>query len=343
MAKKKLAKNIHVQLRGRFVKDDLFLLKVLSIHNGIINLLDTNEGLVISLIQNIKNMTDLSLLVPDLFADAICEDVICEDVICEDVICEDAICEDVICEDAICAETGAGMCVETGLKPVSTHISTSRKIMLKINMDNIIIDYENTGKWHDSPPPYQFDLFSRLNEIELLTNHLKAGQSFFALLHPDFKIEDPGLDGGLTVFQKKAGDVLKNHVGNKNGQLYGLEKLIGLGQGMTPSGDDFITGALFAEYCLKTAVKIDRKTISEKLESTTYAGKTLLFLALQNSFPAYLLTFLKDLCSSPGKSGLIAAAVRVSEHGSTSGLDTLAGFYWYYAFSKSNSIELIHP
>jgi Protein of unknown function (DUF2877) len=137
------------------------------------------------------------------------------------------------------------------------------------------------------------------------------------------------------MYQLKAQSVLNNNIRIENGSIRGLENLIGLGQGLTPSGDDFITGALFGEYHSINAVRISREKIRKRLDSTTFAGKTLIYLALQGSFPTYLLFFQKELSDTLVINNLRAAVLKVSHHGSTSGLDTLAGFYWYFEYTKN--------
>ncbi|MBI9100654.1 MAG: DUF2877 domain-containing protein, partial [Spirochaetaceae bacterium] len=175
---------IYATLKGPFIPDDLYSLKVLSRHQGIINLLDREKELVTSLIKDKKNMTGMSLLVPDLF--------------------------DMLADQNIEIKTDAQW------------------------QNSIFIDYQNTEIWPDTPAIHQMDLYPRLIELDIIKQKIKAGDSFLALLTNQY----------TTAFQKKGKDILENHIKRKNGKLKGLEQLVGLGQGLTPSGDDFITGAL---------------------------------------------------------------------------------------------------
>jgi hypothetical protein len=111
--------------------------------------------------------------------------------------------------------------------------------------------------------------------------------------------------------------------------LGGLGGLVGLGPGLTPAGDDFLTGMLLADTLglgglpLPGTRRLDAGDLSamgRALGSTTAAGRTLLELALDRRFPAYLLAF----AGAPSA----AAAARASEHGATSGTDAVAGFLW---------------
>ncbi len=264
-----------MQLRGHFVKDDLFYLKILSIHEGVINLFDEESKLIISLIKNKKHMTGLSLLVPDLFQ---------------------------IHEDF--PEPG-----------------------FSISLEGLGINYSNAQKWTGYVPPNLNNIDSiKKNEVLVLKTQIDSGDSFLSLL----------TKSSFTPFQLKAEKILTNQVKVENKMMRGLENMVGLGQGLTPSGDDFITGALLAEACTGNSDSIQKKTIESKLEKTTYPGKTLLTLALMGSFPEYLLTFLNERSSAFKKNDILLVINKASDHGSTSGKDSLAGFYWYLSYLFSS-------
>ena len=278
----------NVILRGRFVRNDLFSIKVLSVHKGVINLLDRDTNHLISLIEDKKNMTGLSLLVPELFIGSL--------------------------------DISSLIDTETVVKTSFKHISTPEQITI----NNITLNYKNAEIWDDTPILQENIQSNRKNELAILKKSLTAGDSFFSLL----------TEKDITPYQIKAQKILKEDIKIINGKIHGLKKLIGLGQGLTPSGDDFITGMLLGEKCSENPIPIDKKNITEYLKKTTYAGRTLLYLALKGSFPAYLLTYLEDVTQAAGKKDIISAALKVSDHGSTSGRDSLAGFYWYYNYSE---------
>ncbi len=276
-----MTNTIHVQLRGRFVKDDLFSLKVLSVHKGIINLLNKNSALIISLIEDKKNMTAMSLLVPDLF-------------------------------------------LMLGNTP-EIILNNQWKIIDTIEINGFTTDYSNAPIWVETRSPIPLSITDRLKELEILAAKIDPGESFFSLF----------TEGSRNIYQLKVHSLLQRTISIENHSVSGLENLVGLGQGLTPSGDDFITGALLGEISSNRAFRINRDQISNRLDRTTYAGKTLLHLALNESYPAYLLTFLEELHQSEGVGDLLKAFLKATQHGSTSGMDSLAGFYWYYKFSSS--------
>ena len=134
-----------------------------------------------------------------------------------------------------------------------------------------------------------------------------------------------------------------------------LGALVGLGIGFTPSGDDFVMGVLAAEALSAAGSEgrraggdevaagvVERSSVAQRLATTTPGGATLLGLALQGSFPRYIVDFVEALpavCAAGGeRSGaavpgrdrtadMIEAAVREAvAHGETSGTDAVAGF-----------------
>ena len=130
-----------------------------------------------------------------------------------------------------------------------------------------------------------------------------------------------------------------------------LGHLVGVGIGLTPSGDDFLTGVLLAD-CLVTyagsahRLPIDRPEIAAALERTNSAGRTLLWQALQGVFSASLLELARCFSGTQAATGTQMGSddaefeqclVRVLEHGHTSGTDTVVGFLWYLERVKGRS------
>ncbi|MDA3951202.1 MAG: DUF2877 domain-containing protein [Spirochaeta sp.] len=130
-----------------------------------------------------------------------------------------------------------------------------------------------------------------------------------------------------------------------------LSPLVGLGVGFTPSGDDFISGALLTDIFLSTVLSRKRSsdctpgteddrddgrvpttgaphlnadTIRRSLAKTTSGGATLLRLALGGTPPAYQLGILEALVR--GQPDRVVSIARA--HGHSSGLDTLTGVIW---------------
>jgi hypothetical protein len=104
------------------------------------------------------------------------------------------------------------------------------------------------------------------------------------------------------------------------------EELVGCGPGLTPAGDDFLTGAILASSGDPGGF---RAGIMPVMSGTTPAGRTLLWMALRGRFPAYLVDFFNSISGAVVSAGAIDSAVRAAcAHGETSGTDSLAGFCW---------------
>jgi hypothetical protein len=124
------------------------------------------------------------------------------------------------------------------------------------------------------------------------------------------------LGGEGTVFSDRARSALES------GRP---EELVGLGPGLTPAGDDFLMGVMLAYP------GFDCSRLEGALQGTTPAGRTLLSMAMQGRFPAYLLQFVGTVASG---SVDVEEAVRTAcAHGETSGTDALAGFCWQKLYS----------
>ena len=119
-------------------------------------------------------------------------------------------------------------------------------------------------------------------------------------------------------------------------ELIDLSALVGLGVGLTPSGDDFLTGAMLAqELCThsgRSRGQLNLPAICGRLHATTAAGETLLAASVQRRFPAYLI----DLCDrlfgvAPDARLAVDQRPRLLDHGQTSGTDAAVGLLWFFS------------
>jgi hypothetical protein len=145
------------------------------------------------------------------------------------------------------------------------------------------------------------------------------------------------LDRSENPFVSRARSVLAS-VDSATSLPEQLSRLVGLGVGFTPSGDDFISGALLAASLLGTSVTdAGIEAVRHALHQTTAGGRTLLWLALHYRFPAYLLELAAALAKAAvaGMDELAQGAVRTAfRHGETSGMDAVAGLTWYLQRSR---------
>ena len=143
------------------------------------------------------------------------------------------------------------------------------------------------------------------------------------------------LETGVTeTFSKTAHSQVHEHgllrqqvSGRKSLEEGRPEELVGSGPGLTPAGDDFLTGAILAS---DASVVLDRARLERVLPGTTPHGRTLLWMALQGRFPAYLVDFIDTVTGNDVSFGAISRAVQAAcAHGGMSGTDALAGFCWH--------------
>jgi hypothetical protein len=110
-------------------------------------------------------------------------------------------------------------------------------------------------------------------------------------------------------------------------------ELVGLGPGLTPSGDDFLGGLLFAAHSLKTAYPGDfcwgREVLTDLTgwarKQTHSIGHTVLCDLALGHGPEPLHEVIKYLLTSQDLRCLMASVTRLLEIGHTTGWDILAG------------------
>jgi len=119
-----------------------------------------------------------------------------------------------------------------------------------------------------------------------------------------------------------------------------LSNLIGVGTGLTPSGDDFITGILstFAAFpdCFDyELVKCLRSKLHNKRDNTNEISRAFLGCALNGHYSKPVIELYKSICSAGNPSTeqvsqetLTRLLNSFCEIGHTSGIDTLAGIFW---------------
>jgi len=115
--------------------------------------------------------------------------------------------------------------------------------------------------------------------------------------------------------------------GNESVCLDAAEKLAGLGSGLTPSGDDFLVGALHALYVLRpaTASALAQSVAERAAPHTTRLSAAWLRAAARGEAGS-LWHAMIDALAVGDVPGIEAAAAEILQVGHTSGADALAGF-----------------
>lgn len=105
-------------------------------------------------------------------------------------------------------------------------------------------------------------------------------------------------------------------------------KAIGLGAGLTPSGDDFLCGLLAVTYLADATAFAEIATaIRGDLPATTRVSQDYLRLACDGIFSPLICCMLRALVEG-SREALADATRHLLAHGSSSGMDTMAGIAW---------------
>ena len=111
-------------------------------------------------------------------------------------------------------------------------------------------------------------------------------------------------------------------------------RLVGLGQGLTPAGDDFLCGFLVAGWCRRAAglarahlLASFAEVVRELLGQTTEISASFLRDALTGRISPPLAA-LAEACSAAPGSDLDCALRRLAAIGHSSGLDAATGFFY---------------
>ncbi|MBN2407559.1 MAG: DUF2877 domain-containing protein [Elusimicrobia bacterium] len=140
--------------------------------------------------------------------------------------------------------------------------------------------------------------------------------------------------------RKKVINLIEKHVKKKKNKIRSLKKLedlitkaslrdiIGMGRGLTPSGDDFLVGSLntTAAFSKKLFKKLSSE-ISPGIEKTTSLSRHFLELALKKRAGEDIISLLKAIAAGNEKN-IDKYSENILNIGATSGYYTLRGIAW---------------
>ncbi|MHC1759826.1 MAG: DUF2877 domain-containing protein [Negativicutes bacterium] len=139
--------------------------------------------------------------------------------------------------------------------------------------------------------------------------------------------------------------------GDGQSLLGACSRLIGLGPGLTPSGDDFLSGIMLALHWGKQAMAFEvdvcqqvdwQAVIDASKERTNLISHTQMFYASQGQANEVLTKLLSSLFGSANEETVQNDIEKVLAIGSTSGSDILAGIGKGLEFLLTGEIEGIH-
>jgi len=189
------------------------------------------------------------------------------------------------------------------------------------------IDTVGTSEKHNTLPSNLSQKIEKLNILELKSNPYTNNPAYRPFLTPllcEIQSLKQALIGGEHIRIRK------------NGQ-----RLIGLGVGLTPSGDDVLTGLFLT---LNSLPKCKEKVVEDilgkngsQLSHTNLISQHQLYFAALGEGKANVLSFIEE--SDPEL--IEERAQSVLEIGSTSGFDTLLGIKLAMEFMRAEEIEKI--
>lgn len=141
-------------------------------------------------------------------------------------------------------------------------------------------------------------------------------------------------DGALSDFRPGFERTLALHMSRcvneslRDDEARGIERLLGCGFGLTPSGDDFVAGMLTAmtlcEQATGTRLLKVRESVLDKVRTSNIISDTLLSLAAAGRVCASVKSLIAALARG-SDAQVRTACRRVLAHGSTSGADFAVG------------------
>jgi hypothetical protein len=219
----------------------------------------------------------------------------------------------------------------------------------RLRVGTLEVDLEGARVWEprpdwDSLRPHLAGIAGRLPLVLTLALACAPEGSLLLLLAaPGANPSDDSVHGAFLARAREAAECLRSGWGNgweSDGWMgtcseesldrlrAGAAQLAGLGGGLTPAGDDFLTGAMLWAWLAHPAPDdYCEALLSASLVQTTMLSTALLRAAARGECSASWHDMLAALAG--GSDADLAQAVQnVVAHGHTSGADALAGFLW---------------
>ena len=212
-----------------------------------------------------------------------------------------------------------------GVKPGDQCVVQSGRMRLTRNS----INFQNSALWKGPiPKDYRRSKIKKENitAFKAVLDRKAPPQSAWKFIANGSESKDlKNRFSGLGAIRKLRENPLEAH------------NLIGLGQGLTPSGDDMLAGflAIVNHLCEdREYVRILHGAVSGSLHKTTDISAQTLVNALDSDYHEYMQKCIRDLCEGEKESVYISAASLLGI-GATSGSDIACGMY----FGMSEKLE----
>ena len=178
---------------------------------------------------------------------------------------------------------------------------------------------------HYMPGAVPADLTFPAEVLREMLRRLAPRDSFFALAEPS-RLAACGRFSGAAEGAALAMRAEEACTAADAAQI--LAELVGLGQGLTPAGDDFLVGVLAALDMADASSLRTALCAALRLQKTNAVSAGFLRAAADSDYAEALLALLRAIDGSATRERLEACALRVLQTGHTSGSDTLGGMLW---------------
>jgi hypothetical protein len=273
---------------GAFVHDSMREGEIVSVHSRALNI-RCQDGFLASVVKDTRQMTSLSLTVPQLFenSEACHRCIRCGEAVRVE---EDSVIINGLCIDLSDAEPWGGMISFEGLEGFTLHkLPLVKQALLSEGRKEGLLGIIGSS---DRSDPFLRKSLSVLNRIKFTGIEQRRVRGLSPLI---------GLGKGFTP----SGDDFIA------GVLLG-EEIVG---GLPSLGEE--------------TYEIDKEEMRGALSKTNDAGRTLLYLALRGHFPCYLIEAVKGASRAQSFEQIRKAVSAAVTQGETSGTDALAGLVWY--------------
>jgi hypothetical protein len=217
---------------------------------------------------------------------------------------------------------------------------TLSRSRIVLGRGRLAVDLDGASVWEGSIAPvntFSRDrLKRRLSTLRRLVQRVAIRSPFLGVLLGTGSADIlPSAPAGAALCAK-AGDAMRELRGAFQGRRLRsvspvMRSLIGLGLGLTPSGDDFLTGLLAAYYFFSYESEFRRsifRSLRPVIGCTTLPSSFMLRAALKGSYPEHLTELVRSL-DTGDHAGLRRAFDEITAMGATSGQDMLAGvLFW---------------
>jgi hypothetical protein len=222
---------------------------------------------------------------------------------------------------------------------ISFHSKYKQTVNFKVNKKIIAFQDKNLPLTPYSVKLKNFDPNIEVKDVQQLLNLNKKFKFIDLKIEKSVKIRKIFLSKNLNYFLKSRASKsqilsaifiqkTKNPfsaiiVNPKNN----LDKFVGLGNGLTPAGDDFIIGYILGNYLLnKTTLKFKKKLrkIISKENATNDISRQFLDAAIDGYFNEFIIELVNKIKDNKS---ILALLSKISRIGASSGLDLLSGLY----------------